>query len=544
MASKYTQLGLFDTINELYPDSTFLVSRGNWASDDSISGDIFTVLSSYRVPYSHLSNNLRYCIEHAVPLSGLPFISVDNEKWNFSNDGGLRIATNGSLSAVIQNNPMSANWMAAMNLETCRMISSDAWWQIQRKCFDAAHARQMSGMINRLMMEKDAAKTFVNKYHMTAIVYDICSRNWAASEYFRTRGVLTCVNQIDKGKTVVTIKSGSEARVPTLYNLCPFKRWSTLPYDYKPETTAYSLFNVGTTNTLNHFMSCYVVYNRDASEPISYYLIDTLDELSDVKNNIDMSIYDKNRFLSLSARGGDNNWVDSQVKDDGRTYHWKYDTIKHFYQPSNPTDKNGNPITRVTRLADISDHDAFGPSYMGNIYLYPVYEPYTFDLWGAANYGIYRSEPNPCGSKITSFELLSSYSNLFTFNPQQALWEYQRYLNKTGGGSLPGNLHQFFEKFCKIRIYAKRDPAPNAQTVLRIAYDKPPPPWRMASRPDEEFVWTSLTPSNATSIPDTWRSDYMTVSGNGPTRFYFSDAEGSVEQQVRWTIWIDSMVIW
>ena len=33
----------------LYSDSLFLISKGDWTSDNSLTGDIFTVLSSYKI---------------------------------------------------------------------------------------------------------------------------------------------------------------------------------------------------------------------------------------------------------------------------------------------------------------------------------------------------------------------------------------------------------------------------------------------------------------------------------------------------------------
>ena len=536
-----------------------LISKGMWTSDDPITGDIFTVLSSYGIRYNELSNNLTHSITNITGKNKSDAFKIEkhgnNTIWNFNKDGGLRVATNGPVSSVNSND--ANEWTAAVNFETCRALSSDAWWQVHRTCFDAARAREMSGVVNRMLMEKgEEGRLAANKFGMIAIVYDILNRHWMASDYFKCTDVLTCVHEIDKEKRSVTIKNAAQAGIrSSLYDLCEFRCWSTQPFVYYNEnTTPMAAFAIGNKKSLNEFADSCFTYD---GKPISYSLIDTLDELADTKMNIDMSIYDQNRFSSLSATdagyAGPVSHTNATIN--GRTYSdIPYRTLKTAFPL--PSD-----ITSSTKLANLPNNkkaNEFGPSYMGNIYLYPVYAPYKLPLWdywkdNTSNNFVYQSEPNPCGSKTVYTKIMSTFGNDILFNPQQALWEYCRYfvmklknegLTQTDAenNALPGDMIHFFEKFCRIQIYFKAKSEIPSGTSINIKFDKPPRYYMLSPSRRGEKSTTTITYDNNAVDNLTMRSNQIVVAGNEPTLFQFSHGEGTSD--VEWLIWIDAMWVW
>ena len=553
MASKYVQLTELSAAGDLYSSMLFLVSKGEWTDDDPISGDIFTNLSSYRVRYDELSGNLTHSIVQTTgrmpddPICILSSASGGFATWNFKTDGGLRIASNGPLSSVV---PSDVEYNAAINFETCRALSSDAWWQVHRRCFDAARAREMSGVVNRMLMEKGRPKLGVNKFGIMAVVYDLLNRHWMASDYFKRKNVLTCAFQIDRDKREVTLKNAAQAGITTsLYGVCPFKCWTTLPFTYDPAVN--NAFKVGTTDTLSEFAQKCFTYG---GKPISYALIDKLDALSDVKANIDMSIYDQNRFSSLSGVGSApvSHW---STTAGGHTYsNIPYKTIKTVYPPPDV-----DPSTPLSS-SSIGDVSGYGPTYLGNVYLYPAYIPYRLPLWddwhnnGSSDNFVYQSEPNPCGSKKTFTLLSSTYGNDILFNPQQAIWEYRRYqvmkLKKEGhthaeaeSSALPGDLMHFFEKFCKVQLYFVSKSAIPSNMSIGVKYTPPPRPYMLSpSRKNDTPEELTIT-YESNSVDDvTMHTGEITVAGNEPTLFQFKHGNGIEDSE--WLIWIDAMWVW
>ena len=542
MASKYAQLVEFEQLDDLYADAVFLVSKGVWTSDDPNSGDIFTTLSSYGIRYNELSNNLVHSIEQTGGKNPDSAISVVNSAgWNFAANGGLRAASNGPLSAVSSDNEA---WTAAVNFETCRALSSEAWWKVHRKCFDAARAREMSGVVNRMLVERK--RIGVNRFGMMAIVYDILNRHWLASDYFKRTNALTCVSEIDKEKTNVTIKSATQAGIRSpLYGLCDFKRWSTSPFTYYVSTTPNPAFAVGATNSLSGFSSECFTYN---GKPIPYSVIKILNDLSDVKMNIDMSIYEENKFTSLSVQDGPK-W---KPLGEG-TAEVGYRTLCAAYPPS---EELSDPDIHLSAIED--KLSTYGPTYMGNVYLYPVFEPYKLSLWehwrdSSFHDYIYESEPNPCGSRTVYRTITSEYGCDILFNPQQALWEYYRYfteLFKRQGqtasdaerDALPGDMLHFFEKFCRVDVYLKSRRSVPSDTSLTMQCDLAPRAYPLSpSRrgQKQEFV---LTYENNSINSTTLHTGQVTISGNEPTLFQFKHDEDVDDSE--WLIWIDAMWVW
>ncbi len=547
MGSKYVQLTDLSVSNDLFASMTFLVSRGTWTDNNPISGDIFTSLSSYGIRYNELSNNLIHSI---IQTDGVNIAKAGNRtSWNFATNGGLRVASIGPLSSIRENTDSSPDLNAAINFETCRALSSEAWYEVHRRCFDACRAREMSGVVNRMLMEK--GRIGINRFGMMAIVYDILNRHWLASDYFKRTNVLTCAHEINKERIEVTIKSAGEVGIDSpLYNLCEFKCWSTFPFSYyNPNTMPIEIFKVGTTKSLSVFSKSCFTYK---GVPIPYSIIDTLDELYDMKMNIDMSIYDQNRFSSLSGAGykGDVSSFDAVVS--GHSFNdIKYRTLKTAFMPDNLP-------ARDTRLSTISNLASYGPSYMGNIYLYPVFEPYEMPLWdywatnAEANF-VYQSEPNPCGSKTVYTTISSTYGNDILFNPQQALWEYHRYykmlLRQSGQSeedaeknALPGDMIHFFEKLCRVQIYFKAKHEIPTNAAINIRYDLPPRPYMLSpSRRGEKHTFSVTYGHNAIDNL-TMRTNQIEIAGNEPTLFQFSHNEDAEDSE--WLIWIDAMWVW